>query len=142
MVRSGWRLLSGAALLLVVVIGCGPKGPKQYPVTGTVRYQGKALPLGTVVFVPEDGPISGPVRIDQDGRYRLEAVAGRHAVAVVAVPPRTGGRPDPHAEGGVDWTGAPEVKSLIPDKYCRYDTSGVTVVVEARASNTIDIDLP
>ena len=132
-------LLLGVALL---TLGCGPAGPQKYPVSGTVRYQGKPLPLGTVMFVAQDGPASGPAPIDSSGRYQLEAVAGQHGVGVVAMPRRTGGRPDPHAEGGVDWTGVPEVKSLIPEKYNRYDTSEVTVTVEAKTSNTIDIDLP
>jgi hypothetical protein len=127
-------------LLALVLVGCGQAGPARHLVTGTVRYEGKPLPLGTVVFVPEQGPMSGPVRIGQDGRYQLEAVAGRHAVAVTAMPPRTGGRPDPHAEGGIDWTGVPEVKSLIPEKYNRYETSELTAVVEPK-DNTIDLDL-
>jgi hypothetical protein len=131
----------GVLLLASLVLGCGPAGPTKYPVSGTVRYQGKPLTLGTVTFVPASGPVCGPAAIGPDGGYQLEATAGQHAVGVVAMPPRTGGRPDPHAEGGVDWTGVPAPKSLIPEKYNRYDTSGVTVMVEAKASNSVDIDL-
>jgi len=131
------------ALLLVVslLVGCRPAGEPMYPVTGTVRYRGKPLPLGAVFFVPEKGPMSGPASIDSQGRYQLEAVAGQHAVGVFAMPPRTGGRPDPRAEGGMDWSKAPPVKSLIPAKYNRYDTSGVSVTVEAKATNAIDLNL-
>ena len=57
------------------------------------------------------------------------------------MPPREGGRPDPTVEGGFDDTGVPEVKSLIPQKYNRYDTSGVSVVVEPKRRNQIDITL-
>ena len=128
-------------LLLCLVCGCGPSGPKMYPVSGTVTHQGKPLPLGMVMFVAKDGPPSKPAVIDQQGRYRLEAVAGEHSVAVVAMPPREGGRPDPTVEGGVDYTGVPEVKSLIPAKYNRHDTSGITVHVEAKRDNQIDIRL-
>ena len=125
----------------LLVLGCGPSTPTTCPVTGTITYTGKPLPLGTVMFVSREGPPSKPSLIDQNGRYRLEAVAGEHSVQVVAMPPREGGRPDPEIEGGIDYTGVPEVESLIPAKYNRYDTSGITVVVEPGKLNDIDICL-
>ena len=128
-------------VLLCLVCGCGPSGPVMHPVSGTVTHQGKPLPLGMVMFVAKDGPPSRPATIDEQGRFQLEAVAGEHAVAVVAMPPREGGRPDPTVEGGVDYTGVPEVKSLIPAKYNRHATSGITVHVEGKRGNQIDIRL-
>ena len=68
-------------------------------------------------------------------------MAGPAAGAVTAMPPRPGGRPDPTVEGGIDYTGAPMVKSLIPKKYNRYHSSGINVMVEANGRNTINIDL-
>lgn len=128
-------------ILFLVVLGCGRSGPETYPVTGTVSYQGKPLPLGIVMFVPKQGPSSKPAAIDEQGHYRLDATAGEHRVAVVAMPPRTGGRPDPTIEGGYDYTGVPEAKSLIPKKYNHPGTSEIQVVVKAQAMNTIDIVL-
>ena len=128
-------------LAALPMFGCGQSGPKTYPVTGIVTYRGNPLPLGSVMFVSKEGPPSQPALIDQSGRYRFEAVAGEHAVQVIARPLRPGGRPDPALEGGIDYTGVPEVKSLIPKKYNRYNTSGLTVVVEAEGLNTIDINL-
>ena len=135
------RWIATFTFLALTVLGCGPRAIEKYAVSGVVRYRGKPLPLGSVTFVPVSGPASGPTPIDQNGRYRLEAIAGRHAVGVVAMPRRTGGRPAPHLEGGMDWSGVPEVKSLIPEKYNRYDTSGISVTVEPQHANTIDIDL-
>ncbi len=126
----------------LLVSGCGEGGPEMYSVEGTVTYQGKPLPLGTVMFVPESGPPSKPASIDAEGHYQLEAVAGKHRVQVVAIPEREGGRPDPTLEGGYDYTGVPDVEPLIPEKYGRFDTSGITVTVEARGKNAIPIDLP
>jgi len=134
------RTCALVAPVLLLLAGCGHSGPATFPVTGTVTYQGKPLPLGTVMFVAEDGPPSQPAPIDAHGVYRLEAVAGKHAVQVIAVPPRPG-RPDPSADGGIDYTGSPEVESLIPAKYNRYHTSGIEVVVQPNAENTIDIQL-
>ncbi len=124
------------------MLGCSSGDPATYRVTGTVRYQGSPLPLGTVMFVPDDGPPAGPAPIQLDGTYELHAVAGVHAVQVVAMPPRQGGRPDPNVEGGIDFTGAPKVTSLIPRKYNRFDTSGIRVRVESAGPNQIDIELP
>ena len=135
------RALTLFPVLALLMCGCGQSGPETYPVTGTVSYRGSPLPLGTVMFVPKEGPPSKPAAIDEHGRYRLDAVAGEHAVAVTAMPPRPGGRPDPTVEGGVDYTGVPAVKSLIPMKYYRYHTSGIAVKVEAKTPNTIDIDI-
>lgn len=128
-------------LLLCLLGGCGPSGPATYPVSGTVTYQNEPLPLGIVMFVAKQGPSGQPGAIDGQGRYQLEAIAGEHRVAVMAMPPREGGRPDPTLEGGFDYTGVPEAKSLIPAKYNRHSTSGITVVVEPKRRNQIDIVL-
>ena len=132
----------GGLVLLVVpmLVGCGSDGPQTYHVTGIVTYQGKPLPLGTIMFVPQGAPPSQPTEIGPDGRYELDAVAGSHAVMIVAVPV-TSGRVDPEVEGGIDYTDAEPVESLIPEKYNRYETSGVTVLVAAKKRNEIDIPL-
>jgi hypothetical protein len=126
--------------LLFAVAGCGESGPKTYPVTGTASYQGKPLPLGTVMFVSDHGPAASST-IDADGKYRLDAVPGKHRVAIIAMPPQQG-RPDPNVEGGIDTTGFPPAKSLVPQKYNDYNTSGVEVEVKSDGANKIDINLP
>ena len=112
-----------------------------YPVSGKVTYQGRPLPLGTIRFVPDSGPPSLPVTINTDGSFQLEAVEGPSRVAITAMTQATGGKPDPFAEGGIDYTNATPARSLIPRKYERADTSGVSVVVEAKEMNEINIDL-
>ncbi len=141
MTMRATKLVSLLLLASLLAVGCGPSGPKKYVVEGTVTYQGDPLPFGTVMFVPEDGPPSKPTLIDKDGHYRLEAVVGQHRVQVVAMPERKGGRPDPSIEGGFDYTGVPEVQSLVPTKYTRFHTSGITVTVEAVEPNKIPIEL-
>ena len=128
-------------VFLLLAVGCGPSGPKMYPVTGVVSRQGTPLPLGTVMFVAKNGQPCGPAIIDAHGRYQLDAAAGEYAVAVVALPPRQGGRPDPNIEGGFDYTGVPRSQSLIPLKFNRHDTSGITVVVKPEGPNQIDIPI-
>jgi hypothetical protein len=71
----------------------------------------------------------------------LEAVPGKHRVGVIAMPPQQG-RPDPNVDGGIDTTGFPAAKSLVPQKYNDYNTSEVEVEVKPEGENKIDINLP
>ena len=133
------RLRSTVCILLLTLTGCGEAGPETYPVTGTISYQGKPLPLGAVMFVSDAGPPAS-ANIGEDGSYQLEAVDGTHRVLVIAVPPQQG-RPDPNVDGGIDTTGFPRVKPLVPAKYNDYNTSGVVVEVKPQGENKIDIEL-
>jgi hypothetical protein len=128
------------AMTVALVAGCGESGASKYPVTGKVNYQGKPLPLGTVMFVPDNGPPAMSM-IGADGTYRLEATPGKQRVSVVAMPPQQG-RPDPTVDGGIDTTGFPVPKSLVPQKYNEYRTSGIEVEVKPTGENQIDINLP
>src|SRR5207244_10223189 len=115
--------------LLAGLAGCAEQqGPKTYPVQGKVSYKGKLLPFGSLTFVPKDGPAALGV-INADGSYKLRAVAGKHRVEVIAVPAYEGGRPDPTAEGGIDYRGVSPPKPLVPAKYNLYSTSGIEAEV-------------
>lgn len=50
------------ALTLGVTCGCREPGPPRYRISGTVTYQGKPVPIGSVLFQPDPGQNnSGPV---------------------------------------------------------------------------------
>lgn len=127
-------------LPVVALVGCGESAPTTYPVSGKVNYQGKPLPLGVVMFISDSGPAAA-ANIGEDGTYRLDAAPGKHRISVVAMPKQQG-RPDPTVEGGIDTTGFPVVKSLIPQKYNEYSTSGIEVDVKPTGENQLDINLP
>ena len=130
-------LLSMACVLLP---GCGDTGPTIYHVKGVVRYQGTPLPLGTVFFVPDEGP-AATAAIGADGTYAIECLAGKHKVGVIAMPAIVGGRPDLTKEGGMDYTGVVMPKSLIPETYNSPETSGIVVEVHSIEENAIDLEL-
>lgn len=79
------------ACLAVLSAGCGGvDGPPRYQVTGEVRYQGKPVPAGEIVFRPDtekgnDGP--GSVARIADGRYQTDSgrgvVGGAYIVEIV-----------------------------------------------------------
>jgi hypothetical protein len=41
------------AAVVLVLAGCGDRGPRQYEVSGTVTYGGKPVPYGTIDFEPD-----------------------------------------------------------------------------------------
>lgn len=81
----------GLALLLALVAGCG--GAPTAEVTGTVRFNGKPVEDGDIVFVPADGkaPAAGKIK---DGRFAVRARPGRNKVQIRAARAARG-KPDP-----------------------------------------------
>jgi hypothetical protein len=105
------RHLLGALALAAAVLpahGC-TRGPRTYPVSGTVTLDGQPLPEGEILFVPVDGstgPDPGKVK---DGRFELQARAGKKRVEVSAARILPGG-----ARGA---GGEPVPEEIIPDRY-------------------------
>ncbi len=142
--RLGRSLAVGLALLLA---GCNSRGT----VSGTVTYQGKPVPSGNVLFVPEHGPTVSAV-ID-DGKYTAEKVpAGPAKVAVTSAgvevssgfvkqmqPPKDAPIP-PEARKAME-AGAPIKKGIdLPANYADPDRSGLTCTITGGAQ-THNIDL-
>lgn len=81
--RSTVRLLCLAACVGLLA-GCGEHGPVVCPVTGTVTVDGQPLKAGQILFQPEfaaHGPDAAPI---QDGKFSLQAKAGKNAVRITA----------------------------------------------------------
>lgn len=82
----------GGCLLAAVFLtaGCGgPTGPERYQVSGSVQYEGKPVPVGTIVFEPDSSKgNSGPACYAQitAGRYMSESgkgvIGGPHVVRI------------------------------------------------------------
>jgi hypothetical protein len=82
-----------AATCLLLHSGCARDSnlPETAPVSGTVMYKGKPLPLGSITFQPDNGERPAGSMIDKEGRYRLTtyekhdgAVVGKHKVTIRA----------------------------------------------------------
>ncbi len=108
---SALRSPSSALALLVALLlvsGCGPSKPETVPVSGTVTWNGQPLPQGSILFQPEDGkgvPDPGDIK---DGRYQLQAKAGKKKVEIRAT--RESGKVDPAM-------GAAPREQYIPAEY-------------------------
>lgn len=133
--RPAWRLafLSCSVALTLGLIGCGggPTGidPNLVKVTGKVTIDGKPLTSGEISYVSVDTPGVGVgSTIDSSGNYALAqsvsakgALPGNYKIIVNAL----AGAPAMGAGGEVT-----KPKSLVPEKYNKFDTTDITVTVE------------
>jgi hypothetical protein len=130
------RLLLFAALLS----GCADAGDQDTAtVHGKVTYRGKPLPLGMVMFTPDNMGPTASGAINTDGTYTLStystgdgAVIGTHKVAVIAKEEQTNFEANAAPTDG---------KRLIPDKYFLEVTSGLTAEVKPGEENEINFNL-
>ena len=123
------------ALGLVMLIGCENHSQQFTEVSGSITYRGDMVPGGTILLQPASGRAIVAV-IDEAGQYEVEAPAGTYLVAVVSTT---------EIPEGVDpWKSAVRLPApIVPGKYGRTETSGVSITVPTSGSEreTIDISL-
>lgn len=123
-----------AILVLTSLAGCNRSNAKpEYPVTGTVKFDGKAVETGTVLFRAAEGDQRGFSGAIQNGNYELKATAGKMKVQITAT------RLIPGKFEELN----PGEKSPVGEMYipARYNTlSELTAEVQA-GSNKFDFDL-
>ena len=62
--------------MIVLPSGCGSSAKDTCAVSGTVTWNGKPLPEGTILFVSEDGTgVPDPGKIEE-GKFRLQVKPG------------------------------------------------------------------
>lgn len=118
------------AVTLLVVPGCGTKGPRPVPVAGVVTIDGKPLAGGFIRVVPDAGRPSSST-IDKVGRFTLGCftkddgcLTGTHKVEVSAS--------ENISETAKKW--------LAPKKYASAYSSGLTVTID-KATDALKVDL-
>jgi len=122
--------LGGVILVgIFCTTGC-KRHPRVVPVSGKVLYNAKPLPFGSVMFQPSKGQ-PAMADLESDGTFTLSsygvndgAVPGQHLVSVMC---SEGQRPGKQSKG--DSVG----KLLIPLKYTRFGSSGLTVEIKDEA---------
>lgn len=124
-------------LLVFSVSGCLKRGPQLAPVKGKVTYKGKPLPFGSVILQPAAGqPAIGAIQ--SDGTFQVQtpghgdgAPVGVNRIQIICYE-----KIEPKTPGGEIGMG----KSLIPQKYTSYTTSGLTIDVQP-GGNDLILDL-
>ena len=123
-----------ATLLAVTIAGCN-RSDSRVPLTGIVTCQGKPLEYGTMNFVApglrqvtaliDDGEIT-----DVTTKTRGDGISpGEYQISVVA--------DDRSQQGGPSMI-AP---SVIPERYADMSTSGLTVTIQPKEANDLQINL-
>jgi len=142
-----------ALLFCCLAVGCGgaSDAPTLHKVTGTVTYNGEAVPGAKVMFLG-DGTKPPAVGVtDTAGKYTLSslagtgAVAGKHAVAVVKMsevedPAKVNMTMEEAAAAVQEPEKNTTATSLIPTKYSDAQTSGLEFEVKSGA-NEFSIEL-
>ena len=116
-----------SAFAAIAAGGCSSKGPKLYPVKGRVTFaDGRPVQGGTIEFTSTAERSSSIGQIQQDGTFRLTtneegdaALPGPHIVIITQGYVPLSSKPA-HFHG-----------PRVPAKYSSYETSGLTVEVEA-----------
>jgi hypothetical protein len=132
--------LFGGLLGCLLLAGCAPGTGS---VRGVVRYQGKPVAGGTILFFDARQQVHQG-EIHADGSYEVtDVTAGTARVAVVAplnIPFQALGRPKSSGMPGMEAAPPPQAGAL-PAKYADPATSGLTFPV-GRGSNQWDPELP
>ena len=125
------RLLPGTAALLVATLVCGcSHGPKLYPVSGAVTFDGAPVAEGDILFLPVDTALAPEPGTIKDGKYALQAREGKKRVEIRASKIQPGG-----AKGA---GGEPVPEEYLPRIY----NSESTLSAEVKSSGENKIDFP
>ncbi len=124
------RVAAIVCLLLATEAGCRRSGPVTFPISGTVTYNGKSLPDGSIVLLPESGPGAADAGTIHDGRFAFAAHAGKKKVEIRAT-----------REVGpvIRSMGARDKQSYIPAQY--NSQTKLTAEVVPDGSNNFVFDL-
>jgi hypothetical protein len=132
------KLAPLAFAVVILATGCSDAGKSRVAIVrGKVTYKGKAVPHGTLTFIPDSGP-PATGEIQPDGAYSLTtyapgdgAVIGHHKVLIVAMQDNAGRLPEERL---------PLPPPIIPAKYTSPATTPLTADV-LEHENTIDFEL-
>ena len=140
------RLLLGStplALLagLFLAIGCGPRGPARYEVSGTVTLGGEMLDEGIIDFIPMENQGSKTGARIVNGEYQVPKdkglMVGKYKVSIVA---GDGSQTSGKGEPGAAKPGFVPGGERIPPEY--NEKSDKVVEIKEEGPNRFDYTIP
>lgn len=127
-----WAMRS-LLLLTLLLTSCGAR---KTSVSGTVVYNRKPLPSGTVLFHGEDGRVAHSL-IDENGNYTIDnpplglvRITVRSHAAMPAGMPSSGRPPESPSPPAQDGKASSDTYVPIPKRYLAPDQSGLTYTVQ------------
>jgi hypothetical protein len=135
-----WRSIFSLIILVGAFAGCGPG---RGDVTGQITFQGRPVEVGTVTVLPSDKIIRNVVI--EGGKYTLHNVPAGPAKFTVSSPDPLAQRVAARKEEErkrleAEATARGDKWFPIPERYSKFDDSGLTYEVHA-GSNEFDIKL-
>jgi hypothetical protein len=133
-----WRLIL-PVIAALAVSGCGP-GRERGTVTGTVKFQGRPVTDGEVIFSDNANAVFMTAPIQPDGTFEVATAEGKGIWAGnyrVAVAPR---RVDPQIGVSTQPAAIPK-PSDIPPRYWKPETSGIQYEVKEGENRPLEIEL-
>ncbi len=153
-------LAGGLLTAALLMAGCGGKeetgNEATTPVTGTVTYKGAPVADASVALTPDSPPGPTPIgrgafgRTNAEGKFTLMtfvaddgAVPGAYKVSVTKIEGQTSGGAETGADDYVDpgQGPPPKPKHLLPEKYSKTNTSGLTATVVEGTPLELKFDL-
>lgn len=151
--------LTALSLVCVLIAGCGPAGPKTFPVNGTLLHNGSPIEGASVTFLSEDGNRVATGITDAAGKFSLKTVVGSQMIDGAVPGAHKVGVAKTTSDGGTDeavagespqemvnrMAGQPTDTSkikqtfLIPKKYNSPEYSGLTATVSESGPNDIEL---
>ncbi len=131
-----YTFASASLFLLCTLVGCGAgdQGPKVYPVTGTVTFDGAPIPTATIVLKDPTGQDKSYLAKVVDGVISGESSSGEKKVEITATRIAEG-KTVPSADGsGTE----PAIEQYIPEKFNVNST--LTATIE-QGPTTLKFDL-
>lgn len=148
---SNWLCLLGLVPCILVsgCMGNSSTTQAEATVTGIVTLDGSPVQGATVTFRPEESGGSGAFGMtDEEGKYTLNTSnavlgvkPGQYKISVTKLEAATSDAPseeDPSYGGAPTRESAP--KNLLPEKYSKVDSSGLTADIQA-GENDVPLQL-
>jgi hypothetical protein len=137
------RIFWGLFLILLLVTGCN----KNVAVTGTVTFSddGSPVPIGTVCFLSESNSTLSRGTLNSNGTYKVGTLSsadglppGKYNIYLDGARKLTGTKKVPDVTfGTID---IPIFEELVDPKFCRQETSGLTVEVNRSTKFDFKVD--
>ncbi|HUP78393.1 MAG TPA: hypothetical protein VM260_07480 [Pirellula sp.] len=138
------RILSGylcfvAALTFLTIAGCGGVNDGRVLVSGSVTLDGKPLDGGTIAFIGGGGGALATASTNKEGKFQMQVALGTNKVTISKDDPAAAIQTAPKSDAdmlmGTDAQYKEQLKSmpkaLVPAKYSKHDTSGLSFDVVA-----------
>ena len=136
----GWPLAGIRLLALVLATGLsgcgGNSGPTLVQLSGTILFEGRPIPPGTLTFVPKEG--KGPTAtgtVADAGHFTVSTHRAGDGITPGTYRIRVESWETPPTMGG------PQPKSAVPEKYTNMNTTDLTLDVPNEREQVVEIVL-